>query len=66
MSQMSELDLVRREERCGNCGSRNRPASTVVIDWRTELMCDRCVATFDWSDWEFDPVLNAYFRRRHA
>lgn len=65
MSLMSELNLVKQEERCGRCGTRNRPADTIVIDWRTERLCDRCVARFDWRGWEFDPVLNAYFRRSH-
>jgi hypothetical protein len=44
---------------CGRCGTRRQP-TTVVIDWRTELVCDACVARFDWSEWNFDPILNTY------
>ena len=50
---------MRAVNRCGNCGTSENVV-TVVIDWRTEVLCDRCVARFDWSDWTFDPVLNTY------
>ena len=62
MSVMSQLDLQLREHRCGNCGSTQNPADTVVIDPTPRLLCDYCVATFDWSDWYFDPVWNVYSR----
>lgn len=61
VSTMSQLDLIRHSERCGNCGRNSQP-TTVVIDFRPELMCDQCVARFDWSDWNFDPILNTYSR----
>lgn len=66
MSVMSQLDLLRRDDdtRCGCCGQTEEksgvPATTIVIDFRAELMCDRCVANHDWSDWTFDPILNLY------
>lgn len=59
---MSQLDLVRQEERCGNCGTRNMIADTVVIDTSPQLLCRKCVARFDWTGWDFDPVLNLYTR----
>jgi hypothetical protein len=70
MSVMSQLDLLRQPEepwlspRCGCCGTTEAksgvPITTVVVDFRTELMCDKCVARHDWSDWIFDPILNLY------
>ena len=72
MSVMSELDLVRSGNargfrRCANCGrteeDSGKPITTIVIDWRTELLCDGCIARYDWSDWTFDPVLNIYRHR---
>lgn len=69
MSVMSELDLLRRydDTRCSGCGCTEEktgvPVVTVVIDWRIELMCDPCIAKFDWSDWIFDPILNLYTRK---
>jgi len=36
------------------------PAATTVTDWRTDYLCDRCVASFDWSGWTFDPIANTY------
>jgi hypothetical protein len=74
MSVMSTLDLfVNRPaelgitKRCANCGSTHEPdgtqITTVVIDWRTDVMCSRCIANFDWSQWIFDPILNVYVRR---
>lgn len=74
MSTMSELDLVLNRpaeagvtKRCVNCGQteeqRQAPITTIVVDWRVDVMCDACVASFDWSDWTFDPVLNVYRRR---
>ena len=40
---------------CCNCGRTSAQAGcllrTRVIDWRTELMCDTCVASYDWADW---------------
>jgi hypothetical protein len=63
VSVMSELDLVKQGRRCGGCGTTNVPAETIVIDWRPELLCERCVANHDWSDWTFDPVLNVYRRK---
>jgi hypothetical protein len=62
MSVMSQLSLAKETERCGNCGTKERPALTVAIDWRVTLLCDECVAIFDWSDWQFDPVRNVYWR----
>jgi hypothetical protein len=62
MSTMSQLSLAKETERCANCGTKERPAPTVVIGWRIDLLCDECVARFDWSDWQFDPVLNVYWR----
>lgn len=59
MSRMADLDLVRRESRCAVCGTANG-AVTLVIDWRTDLMCDPCVSRYDWQDWTFDPILNIY------
>ena len=74
MSVMSELDLfVNRPgelgvtKRCCNCGTTEEPdgtpITTIVHDWRTNVMCSRCVANFDWSDWQFDPILNVYYRK---
>lgn len=66
MSVMSELDVLRRynDTRCGGCGQSEEksgiPATTIVIDFRAELMCDTCVANHNWSDWTFDPILNLY------
>ena len=68
MSVMSQLDLLRSDShtRCANCGCTEEesgtPVTTIVADWRTELMCDTCVRRYDWSDWTFDPVLNIYTR----
>jgi alpha-glucosidase (family GH31 glycosyl hydrolase) len=69
VSVISEIDLLRRydDTRCGGCGQTEQeskiPVTTVVIDWRTELLCDTCIANHDWRDWIFDPVLNLYSRR---
>lgn len=74
MSVMSELDLFVNHpgelgvvKRCTNCGrteaQTETPITTVVADWRIDVMCDGCVATFDWSDWTFDPLLNVYRRK---
>ncbi len=52
-------ETVSRNERCGNCGRLNRP-TTVVLDFSPVLVCDDCIASFDWSGWIFDPVLNSY------
>lgn len=66
MSVMSELVMLRTETnaRCANCGTTGTlagiPVTTLVVDWRTELLCDSCVTRFDWSDWTFDPILNIY------
>lgn len=68
MSVMSELDVLRRynDTRCGGCGQSEEksgiPATTIVIDFRAELLCDTCVANHDWpeSEWTFDPILNLY------
>ena len=53
---------MRAVNRCGNCGTSEN-AVTVVIDWRTDLLCDRCIARFDWSNYAFDPILNTYTHR---
>ena len=68
MSVMSGLDLeLCMRPRCANCGQSEEisgiPVTTIISDIRTELICDRCVARFDWSDWNFDPVLNVYWRK---
>jgi hypothetical protein len=67
MSVMSRLSLTRQEERCGNCGQTEEksgiPTTTIAIDRSASLLCDECVASFDWSDWIFDPVLNVYLRK---
>lgn len=74
MSVMSQLNLeisrpgeIGITKRCANCGTAENPdrapITTIVIDWRTDLMCDPCVTSFDWSQWEFDPILNVYRRR---
>jgi hypothetical protein len=69
MSVMSQLSLARHDKstRCANCGQTeeksSRPVTTIVVDWRTDLMCDTCIAGFDWSDWDFDPILNLYTRK---
>jgi hypothetical protein len=66
MSVMSQLDQLRSydDTRCGGCGQTEEasgvPVTTIVIDFRAELMCDACVAGHDWSDWTFDPILNLY------
>ena len=67
---MSQLALARTDSttRCCNCGCTEEksgiPATTVVIDWRGPyLMCDACIASHDWSDWTFDPILNSYSRK---
>lgn len=67
MSVMSQLDLVRiTDPRCGNCGQQESqsgiPVTTIVVDWRAEMLCDRCVASHDWQDWNFDPITNIYTR----
>jgi hypothetical protein len=37
---------------CENCGTHGgQPDWSVVIDWRTDYLCPKCVASFDWSDW---------------
>lgn len=74
MSVMSQFDLdvnhpgdIGIIKRCANCGRTEQkigqPITTIVIDWRTDLLCDGCVARFTWKDWDFDPVLNIYWRR---
>ncbi len=68
MSVMSNLALLRSERpRCACCGTTGTltgtPPTTIVIDWRIELMCDSCISRFDWSDWIFDPILNLYLRK---
>jgi hypothetical protein len=66
---MSTLDVARTHPgtRCANCGCTEEksgvPVTTIVADWRTEMLCDHCVASHDWSDWQFDPILNVYYRR---
>lgn len=71
MSVMAQLDLARthRSTRCANCGRTEEqsgvPVTTIVADWRIDLLCDTCVRNHDWSDWTFDPVLNVYYARRN-
>lgn len=69
MSVMSALDQLRTDAstRCANCGRSEEesgvPVTTVVIDWRIDLLCDDCVGRFDWLiHWNFDPILNVYTR----
>ncbi|SRR6266851_1318210 len=60
----AEVERVAREHveqnRCGNCGRTEAqagcPIRTRIIDWREDLMCAECVASFDWSDWDYDGV----------
>jgi hypothetical protein len=49
-----------QRERCANCGNTetgDNPVRTTVIDWRTDKLCDKCVASFEWSedDWYSAP-----------
>jgi hypothetical protein len=47
--------------RCANCGTNQRGARTLVIDWREDYLCDPCVDSFDWSEgWTYD---GASYRR---
>jgi hypothetical protein len=61
MSTMSELDLMRKESQCAVCGTADN-ADTLVIDWRTDLMCSPCISRYDWAGWNFDPILNIYMK----
>ena len=36
---------------CGNCGGTDSPIRTRVVDWGTEYLCDRCIASYKWDDW---------------
>jgi hypothetical protein len=45
---------------CGNCGTTVPGPRTAVIDWREDWLCDKCIASFDWSDWQC--VYGAYIR----
>ena len=42
--------------RCANCGITDPPATTLVNDWRTDLLRDECIASYSWSDRQFDPI----------
>jgi len=69
MGVMERLDLIKREARCSNCGgagTAGSPPVTIAIDWRTDLLCSACVASFDWSGWTFDPALNVYWRNGYV
>jgi hypothetical protein len=50
--------------RCANCGnteeSDGRIIRTTVIDWRTDELCDPCVASYDWSDWSYVASTRTY------
>ena len=41
---------------CDNCGRHqgDRHDWSVVIDWRTDYLCPKCIASFDWSDWDHE------------
>jgi hypothetical protein len=49
---------------CANCGRPLTPAeATSVTDWRyRDQLCPRCVASFDWCDFDF--VGARHYRRR--
>jgi hypothetical protein len=60
----SEVERIAREHvsqtLCANCGRTEEQAGctirTRVIDWRTDYLCAKCVASYDWSDWDYDGV----------
>jgi hypothetical protein len=53
-------EAVAEPDLCGNCGNRENATTTTVIDWRTERLCDPCVTSYDWADWNLDPATNTY------
>lgn len=59
-SRLLRIVAERRAALCGNCGCSEgqggAPVRTTVRDWRTDVLCDACVASYDWSDWAFDGV----------
>lgn len=40
--------------RCANCGTVQQPLVTVVMDWRTDMLCQSCTDSYDWPPaiWE--------------
>ena len=50
--------------RCTRCkkGTREEPATTIVINVLMEVLCDDCVGLLDFTGWAFDPLLNLYTR----
>lgn len=53
--------------RCALCGlhadDSDIPVTTAIVGWRTDLICDNCVAVADLSDFRFDSLTNTYTRR---
>ena len=49
-----DYDQYRHGRRCGNCGTTVPGARTLVVDWREDYLCDKCVDSFDWSDWTYN------------
>jgi hypothetical protein len=48
---------------CANCGRKESDGVIIeatVIDWRTDELCDGCIASFDWSDWDYDATTRTY------
>lgn len=48
---------------CGNCGRTEQTAGqlrTRIVDFRTEYLCDDCVARHDWTDWDHDAATLTY------
>jgi len=50
--------------KCTRCkkGTKEEPATTVVIDVFVDILCNPCVEELDFTGWTFDPLLNLYTR----
>lgn len=45
-------------QRCANCGTATEPLPVMVIDWRTDRLCQPCADSYYWSPdlWDREPA----------